>query len=234
MKTQGSVVLEGWRTQLEQALEDFRAQFDVDGHLVDTLQTIQVKNNFSHVSFVNLQREFAIPTVEEGRAVSLHFYYGQLVGIINNVLTSRRTFVIHLRDADKLEAFIKYKRTLNPQYPYVACYLNAQDTMRDIERDARRMHDNFMQRIQAMQVQNIPPDAWINYDDHVELQALGRKPSRVALGQVIGRTKDQYYNYHECRSRHIIIDFYSDARTHHRNSLKEQPFKHGGRPQRHR
>jgi hypothetical protein len=58
--------------------------------LADTLQTIQEKNIFSHIAFVNLQREFQIPTVEEGRIVSVHFYYGQLVGIVNNVLTSRR------------------------------------------------------------------------------------------------------------------------------------------------
>ncbi len=68
----------------------------------------------------------------------------------------------------------------------------------------------------------------------MELQALGRNPNRVALGTVIGRTKDQFYIYHELKARHVVIDFYSDARTHHRNALKEQPFKHGGRPQRHR
>jgi hypothetical protein len=129
---------------------------------------------------------------------------------------------------------MKYKRTLNPHCPYVSRYLDAQDTIRDIDSDARRLHDGFMQRIQAMQGLNTPPDAWINHDDYVELQALGRKPSRVALGHVIGRTKKQYYNYHECKPRYIVIDFYSDARTHHRNSLREQPFKHGGRPQRHR
>ena len=90
MKTQSEVVLEGWRTQFEQALADFRVQFNLDGHLSYTLQTIQEKNNFSHNAFANLQREFQIPTVEEGRIVSVHFYYGQLDGIVNNVLTSRR------------------------------------------------------------------------------------------------------------------------------------------------
>ena len=234
MKAQSLGVLEALRTRLEQALEDFRAHFELNGRDVDTMQTIQEKNKFSHVAFVHLQRDFAIPTVEEGRTVSLHFYYGQLVGVINNVLTSRKTFLPNLRDADKLEAFMKYKRTLNPHCPYVSRYLDAQDTIRDIEGDARRLHDGFMQRIQAMQGLNTPPDAWINHDDYVELQALGRKPSRVALGHVIGRTKKQYYNYQECKSRHIIIDFYSDARTHHRNSLREQSSKHGGRPQRHR
>ena len=234
MKTQMPIVLEGWRTKLEQALEDFRAHFEMESRDADTMQTIQEKNNFSHVSFAHLQKEFSIPTVEEGRTVSLHFYYGQLVGVINNVLTSRKTFLPNLRDADKLEAFVKYKRAVNPHCPYVARYLDAQDTIRDIERDSRRLHDSFMQRIQAMQGPNTPPDAWIHHDDYVELQALGRKPSRVALGHVIGRTKDQYYNYHECKARHIVIDFYSDARTHHRKSLIEQPFKHGGRPQWHR
>jgi hypothetical protein len=85
-----------------------------------------------------------------------------------------------------------------------------------------------------MQVPNTPPDPWITYNDHMELQALGRNPSRVALGVVVGRTKHQYYSYHENKARHVVIDFYSDARTHRRNAHKEQPFNHGGRPQRHR
>ncbi len=85
MKTQSDIALEEWRTKLEQALADFRVQFNMDGHLSNTMMTIQEKNNFSHISFTNLQREFQIPTVEEGRTVSVHFYYGQLVGVINNV-----------------------------------------------------------------------------------------------------------------------------------------------------
>ena len=120
MKTQSDMVLEEWRTKLEQALADFRVHFNMDGHLSDTMMTLQEKNNFSHIAFIDLQREFQIPTVEEGRVVSVHFYYGQLVGVINNVLTSRRTFAINLRDADKIAAFIKYKRSLDPQCPYVA------------------------------------------------------------------------------------------------------------------
>ncbi len=126
----------------------------MDGHLTDTMMTIQEKNNFSHISFIDLQREFQIPTVEEGRTVSVHFFYGQLVGVINNVLTSRRTLAINLRDADKIDAFIRHKRSLDPQCPYVARYLEAQNNIRDIERDARPMHDFFLRRIQAMQVLN--------------------------------------------------------------------------------
>ncbi len=81
-------MLEEWRTNLEQALADFRVQFNMDGHLSDTTMTIQEKDNFSHSAFAHLQREFQIPTIEDGRTVSVHFYYGQLVGVITNVLTA--------------------------------------------------------------------------------------------------------------------------------------------------
>ncbi len=47
MKTQHETVLEGWRTSLEQAISDFRVQFNMDGHLSDTLMTTQEKDNFS-------------------------------------------------------------------------------------------------------------------------------------------------------------------------------------------
>ena len=64
MKAQSLAVLEALRTRLEQALEDFRAHFELNGRAVDTMQTIQEKNKFSHVAFVHLQMDFAIPTVE--------------------------------------------------------------------------------------------------------------------------------------------------------------------------
>ncbi len=152
MKTQSEIVLEEWCTRLEQALADFRVHFSMDGHLTDTMLTIQEKNHFSHISFIDLQREFQIPTIEEGRTVSVHFYYGQLVGVINNVLTSRRTFAINLRNADKIDAFTRYKRSLDPQCPYVARYLEAQRNIKDIETDARHLNDFFLRHIQAMQV----------------------------------------------------------------------------------
>ena len=237
MKTQSEIVLEDWRTRLEQALTDFKAHFSMDGRLADTMATIQEKNHFSHIAFLNLQREFEIPTVEEGRTVSVHFYYGQLVGVINNVLTSRRTFAITLRDADKLDAFIKYKRSLDPQCPYVAHFFEAQRNLKDIETDARQMHDFFLGRVQAMQILNAPPDDWISHASYLELQSLigpTTRDRRLALGEIIGKTKRQFTLYYELKARHTVIDFYSDARTHHRNAPKEQPFKHGGRPQRHR
>jgi hypothetical protein len=237
MKTQSEIVLEDWRTRLEQALTDFKAHFSMDGRLADTMLTIQEKNHFSHIAFLNLQREFEIPTVEEGRTVSVHFYYGQLVGVINNVLTSRRTFAITLRDADKIDAFIKYKRSLDPQCPYVAHFFEAQRNLKDIETDARHMHDFFLGRVQAMQILNAPPDDWISHASYLELQSLigpTTRDRRLALGEIIGKTKRQFTLYYELKARHTVIDFYSDARTHHRNAPKEQPFKHGGRPQRHR
>ena len=237
MKTQSEIVLENWRTRLEQALTDFKAHFSTDGRLVDTMATIQEKNHFSHISFLDLQREFEIPTVEEGRTISVHFYYGQLVGVINNVLTSRRTFATTLRDADKIDAFIKYKRSLDPLCPYVARFFEAQRNLKDIETDARHMHDFFLGRVQAMQVLHAPSDDWISHASYLELQSLSgptTRDRRLALGEIIGKTKRQFTLYYELKARHTVIDFYSDARTHHRNAPKEQPFKHGGRPQRHR
>ena len=237
MKTQSDIVLEEWRTRLEQALADFKVHFSMDGLLADTMLNIMEKNLYSHNSFLDLQREFQIPTVEEGRTVSVHFYYGQLVGVINNVLTSRRTFAINLRDADKIDAFIRHKRSLDPQCPYVARFFEAQRNTKDIETDARHMHDFFLRRIEAMQVRNTPSDDWISHASYLELQSLSgptTKDRRLAVAEIIGKTKRQFTLYYELKARHTVIDFYSDARTHHRNAPKEQPFKHGGRPQRHR
>jgi hypothetical protein len=239
MKTQHETVLEEWRTKLEQAIADFRVQFNMDGHLSDTLMTTQEKDNFSHSTFADLHREFEIPTIEDGRSVSVHFYYGQLVNVINNVLTSRRTFAITARDHEKIDAFIKHRRALDPTDMYVANFHEAQTHLRDIEKDARHMHDYFLRRIRGMEVPGASKDIWISQASYLDLQSLSRlspKDRRLALGAIIGQTKSQFTQYHKLKSHHVVIDFYSDARTHFRNTLKEQPsFKHhGGRPQRHR
>jgi hypothetical protein len=232
-------VLEEWRTKLEQAIADFRVQFNMDGHLSDTSMTTQEKDNFSHSTFADLHREFEIPTVEDGRSVSVHFYYGQLVNVINNVLTSRRTFAITARDHEKIDAYIKHRRALDPMDMYVASFHEAQTHLRDIENDARHMHDYFMRRIRLMEVPGASRDIWISHASYLDLQSLSRlspKDRRLALGAIIGQTKSQFTQYHKLKSHHVVIDFYSDARTHFRNTLKEQPNfrQHGGRPQRHR
>ena len=90
-----------------------------------------------------------------------------------------------------------------------------------------------------MDVPDAPRDVWINQASYQELQSLSgptTKDRRLALGVIIGQTKSQFIQYYKLKSQHVVIDFYSDARTHFRNTLKEQPnFKlHGGRPQRHR
>jgi hypothetical protein len=239
LKTQHETLLEEWRTKFEQAIADFRVQFNMDGHLSDTMMTTQEKDNFSHSAFADLQREFEIPTVEEGRSVSVHFYYGQLVNVINNVLTSRRTFNINARDHEKIDAYIKHRRALDPMDLYVDNYHEAQKHLRDIENDARTMHDFFMGRIRAMETPGTSRDIWISEASYLELQSLSRvtpKDRRLALGAIIGQTKSQFTQYHKLKSHHVVIDFYSDARTHFRNTHNEQPnFKHhGGRPQRHR
>jgi hypothetical protein len=131
----------------------------MDGQLSDTTMTIQEKVNFSHSAFAHLQREFQIRTVEDGcRTVSVHFYYGQLVGVINNVLTSIRTFATNIRDPDKIASYIKHRRALNPQCPYVASFHEAQNNLRDIEKDTRYMHDYFLGRIRAMEVPGASQD----------------------------------------------------------------------------
>ena len=101
------------------------------------------------------------------------------------------------------------------------------------------MHDFFLGRIRAMEAPGASRDVWISPASYLELQSLSRvtpKDRRLALGPIIGQTKSQFTQYHKLKSHHVVIDFYSDARTHFRNTLKEQPNSkhHGGRPQRHR
>jgi hypothetical protein len=90
-----------------------------------------------------------------------------------------------------------------------------------------------------MEAPGAPRDVWINQTSYQELQSLAgptTKDRRLALGVIIGQTKGQFTQYHKLKSHHVVIDFYSDARTHFRNTLQEKPnFNlHGGRPQRHR
>ncbi len=138
------------------------------GHLSDTTMTTQEKDNFSHSTFADLQREFDTPTVEDGRSVSVYFYYGQLVNVINNVLASQ-TFNINARNHEKIDAYIKHRRALDPMDLYVNNYHEAQNHLRDIEKDARHMHDFFMGRIRAMETPGDSRDVWISEASYLEL-----------------------------------------------------------------
>ena len=93
---------------------------------------------------------------------------------------------------------------------YVDNYHEAQKHLRDIEKDARDMHDFFMGRIRAMETPGASRDTWISEVSYLELQSLSRatpKDRRLALGAIIGQTKSQFTQYHKLKSHHVGIDF---------------------------
>ncbi len=52
---------------------------------------------------------------------------------------------------------------------YVANFHEAQNHLRDIEKDARHMHDFFMGRIRAMETPGASRDVWISQASYLEL-----------------------------------------------------------------
>jgi hypothetical protein len=83
-KLKGDDVLQELKLRFEQALEHHKSQFSIETNNLS--KSVLEKNEYDHTEFHNLQREFGIPNWAQGRTVSVHFYYGKLLGVLNNVV----------------------------------------------------------------------------------------------------------------------------------------------------
>jgi hypothetical protein len=93
-----------FRSRLTEALEDFKNRCPKD---LPPDECMSRKDRETHDSYHNLRLDLGIPGSDE-RTCSVHFYYGKVLGCINNTLQRRARFRKHPSDNWKIDAFIKH------------------------------------------------------------------------------------------------------------------------------
>ncbi len=149
-KTLSDEVLEQLKLRVEEANDDFKAQFN--GEARDAALSVRQRNDYRHSSFSELHMEYGIPSLEQGKTVAVHFYYGTIIGVINSVLSSRRQFTPTQSDPRKINEYIKYLRNINPRCPKVQDFEIAEKNLKHINNDSRDAHDAFMEQFTEMEV----------------------------------------------------------------------------------
>ncbi len=112
------------------AAENFESVFPLDN---DPEEGIRHRNAEPHSAFQSLQTELKIPSIAEGRAFSLQFYYSKVFETIHDVLVRRDNFTKHPDDADKIHTYIAHR---GANHPDVVASKLADDQHKYIDRNA--------------------------------------------------------------------------------------------------
>ncbi len=116
--------LEAW---VSLAAENSKSLFSVDDEPDDV---IRYRNEEPHTEFLSLQTELKIPSISEGRAYSLQFYYGKVIRAIHDILARRENFTKCPDDADKLKTYIAHR---GADHPEVVAFMTADDQQRTLK-----------------------------------------------------------------------------------------------------
>ncbi len=119
------------------AAEDFKSLFPLDNN---PEEGIRYRNAEPHSAFLSLQTEVKIPSIAEGLAFSLQFYYGRVIRAIHDVLVRRETLTRCPDDADKIHTYIAHR---GANHLDVVAFKLADDQQKDIEKNASAMCQAF-------------------------------------------------------------------------------------------
>ncbi len=97
---------------------------------------IRYRNSETHSAFQNLHAELQIPSIAQGRAYALNFYYGKIIGTIHDVLVRRDDFKRQPDDIDKTNTYINHR---GANHPEVVAFEMADDRQKGIDRNTIAM-----------------------------------------------------------------------------------------------
>jgi hypothetical protein len=176
---------------------------------------IRYRNREPHSAFQNLHDELQIPSIAQGRAYALNFYYGKIIGTIHDVLVRRENFRKLPDDGDKLNTYIHHR---GANHPDVIAFKLADDRQRGIERNAIEMTRDFNRCFDAVVPKGSPKPYWMTEGTYRVLQ---RQPeislSRFDVEErdnLHGVAKGDFCRYYHNIYQHTIIEFYMAARAH--------------------
>jgi hypothetical protein len=119
------------------AADDFKSLFPLDN---DPEDGIRYRNREPHSAFQTLHDELQIPSIAQGRAYALNFYYGKIIGTIYDVLVRRDNFRKLNDDGDKINTYINHR---GANHPDVVAFKLADDRQRGIEKNSTAMTQDF-------------------------------------------------------------------------------------------
>ena len=110
IQTKASDELNYFRKRLAEAQDDFKNLFPKD---LPPDEAMTRRNAETHANYHNLQLDLGIPGPND-RKFFVHFYYGKVLGCINNTLRKRAVFRKHPSDNRKINALIEHLGNNDP------------------------------------------------------------------------------------------------------------------------
>jgi hypothetical protein len=213
-----------FRIRVKEALDDFKNLFPKD---LPPDECVQRKDSETHESYHNLRLDLGIPH-EDGRTCSVHFYYGKVLGCINNTLSKRASFRKHHSDNWKINNFINH---LGLDSQTVSQFLKNEKHLRMMDERAPCVIQEFEVAYSNLCQPNAEQPHWLhrstfkNIRDNVRERIPMPMSNRDALyNDCLKQFNNFFYNI----QLHEVIDFYNRARDF---ATQQSNKGNGGGPQ---
>jgi hypothetical protein len=225
LQTKSTEDLKVFRTRLHEALEDFKNLFPRDlPHDEGTTR----RNAEAHAKYQWLQLDLGIPG-PSNRTYSVHFYYGKVLGCINNTLKKRADFRRFPPDNKKINALIKH---LGNDDPDVKSFLLAENHLRKINEKSPCVIVAFQTAYSNLSLPNAEQPPWLHRASFKAIRDNARDRIPMPLSDRDGLYNDCFrqfndfvYNLHS----HEEMSFYERARIFANSRLASK--SNGGGPQ---
>ena len=213
------------RRRLTEAQDDFKNLFQKD---LPPHEAMLRRNDETHGKYRNLQLDLGIPGTSD-RVYSIHFYYGKIVGGINNVLRKRANFRKHPSDDRKIDALIEH---LGKNDPDTKAFLVAEKHLRKLNERSPCVTLEFHAAYSKLSLPNAEKPFWLhraafkiirdNVRDRIPMTMSDQDP---LYNDCLKQFNNFFYNLH----LHEEIAFYERARTFANSQLANK--FNGGVPQ---
>ncbi len=150
----------------------------------------------------------------EGRTRSVHFYYGKVLGCINNTLAKRANFRKHHSDNWKISALIRH---LGQNEATVVEFLGAERNLQKMEEKSPCVTRKFDEHYLALCQPNAVQPFWIHRSTFKHIRDNIRERIPVPLSNRVALYNDsfkQFNNFFYNLHLHEVISFYDRPRSY--------------------
>jgi hypothetical protein len=194
------------------AADDFKSLFPPDN---DPEDGIRYRNREHHSAFQKLHAELQIPSIAQGRAYALNFYYGKIIGTIHDVLVRRDNFKRLHDDGDKLNTYMHHR---GAHHPEVVAFKLADEKQIGIEKNSPEINRDFNRCFEVVVPKGSPKPYWMSEGTYRVLQLQPEVSlSRFDVEErenLRGVAKGDFCRYYHHIYQHTIIEFYLAARSY--------------------
>ncbi len=213
--------------QVQKAIDEFKDRYPkLDQDRQHPEDAVISRNADPHLPFARLQSELLIPTIAQCKKSALSFYYGKILGSINDILRVREQFQIVPYDANKIRAFIDFlgadhqevrnfnhseESILGADHQEVRNFNHSEESIRDINANSDRLRQVFYE--QYTRAHEVPKPEWLSVVMHSKIQNRANL-NRSERDLLYDQAKVVYCDYHYFLFLHTRIEFYSRARVY--------------------